>query len=117
MPYNSRECDVCKRIDAISIASYLLINTSECEAKLRTGYRFYFAKDLPDASLINSYVHRNCYKKVARKLPSIKPKKQKISTNVQYSTDAFSDVLSNESNVYVAHNDLHIEEEVNVKIL
>jgi hypothetical protein len=73
--YGRRQCAVCKKIQAISKDFYILINSNECENKLRAEYRFKFQTDLPDQSLINSYVHKNCYIKVTRKLPRIKRKK------------------------------------------
>ncbi len=73
-----RQYVVCKKIQAISKDFYMLINSSECEDKLCMGYRLYFQTGLSDPSLINSYVHKKCYVKVTRKLPSIKSRKRQI---------------------------------------
>jgi hypothetical protein len=80
--YGRRQCVVCKKIQAISKDFYILINSNECENKLRAEYRFKFRTDLPDQSLINSYVHKNCYIKVTRKRPEIKRKKNNRSQKI-----------------------------------
>ncbi len=79
MPTIMIQCIVCKKVQAVSKDFYTLINSSESENKLRMGCRLHSQTDLPDSSLINSYVHKNCYIKVTRKLPVIKRRKQQTS--------------------------------------
>ena len=110
MPEFTRQCVVCKKIQAVSKSLYFMINTNECEVKLRAGYRLTYHMDLRDLSLTNSYVHRKCYRRVTRSLSPVTKIKENMSSDSKILTDVFDDALSNDFNIYVTSNESRAEE-------
>ncbi len=117
MSTRSRQCVVCRKNEAISRKRYNVISSNECETKLRVGHRLYYKTDLPDQSLINSYVHKTCYVKVTRKLPSIKPRKQQMVEDYNDTTNTLDEIASGDSNFNVGDSPLNIEQEVNANVV
>jgi len=119
MPFTTRQCVVCKKIEAISKKFYFLICSNESENKLRMGYPAYArAKrpdlpDLPEASLIGSYVHKACYGRITRELPSVKRNKRRILKRLNYSMD-ICNVSTAELNFDVGSSETDVEE-VNIE--
>ena len=56
------------------------------------AYESYYETDLSNESLINTYVHRACYIRIIRKLPSIKKEKQQPIDYSEISTDILNDI-------------------------
>ena len=112
MPNFTRRC---KKTQAISKSLYFTINTTESEVKLRTGYHLTYDIDLPGTCLINSYVHRKCYRNVTRSLLPITKIQENTLSDSTSLTDVFDYVLVHDLNINVTSNESHTED-VNAKI-
>ena len=67
MPTNTRQCVICKKIASVSKKDYMKIASNDSENKLRMGYWSRLQIDVSNQSLINNYVHKQCYSKITRK--------------------------------------------------
>ncbi|CAF1391579.1 unnamed protein product [Rotaria sordida] len=92
MPKKTRECVICKKVEAISKKSYIIINSAESENKLRMGYWNRFGTDISAESLINSDAHKACYIKITRKLPPIKIQQQRVLKHSPLAKNGQNDV-------------------------
>ncbi|CAF4678428.1 unnamed protein product [Rotaria sp. Silwood1] len=92
MPKKTRECVICKKVEAISKKSYIIINSAESENKLRMGYWNRFGTDISAESLINSHAHKACYIKITRKLPPIKIQQQRVLKHSPLAKNGQNDV-------------------------
>ncbi|CAF2043936.1 unnamed protein product [Rotaria magnacalcarata] len=91
---------------------YMLINSIETEDKIHMGYRLRFKRDIYDQPLVNNHVHKTCYVKITRKLPSIKRIKQQLLKSVPVSQNVMNDTSLNESLQDIVSKVLDIDEEV-----
>ncbi|CAF4736865.1 unnamed protein product [Rotaria sp. Silwood1] len=92
MPKKTRECVICKKVEANSKKSYIIINSAESENKLRMGYWNRFGTDISAESLINSHAHKACYIKITRKLPPIKIQQQRVLKHSPLAKNGQNDV-------------------------
>ncbi|CAF4311265.1 unnamed protein product, partial [Rotaria sordida] len=97
MSKKTRECVVCKKVEVISKKGYIVINSAESENKLRMGYWYRFETDISAESLINSHVHKACYTKITRKLPSIKTQQQRVLKCSPLAENVQNDISLSES--------------------
>ena len=92
------------------------IASSDSGNKLRMGYWSRLQIDVSNLSLINNYVHKQCYSKITRKLSPIKRKKQEINKCLKNSSDIFIDIPLDESFPNIDNRMLNIEEVVSAII-
>ncbi len=75
----------------------------------------YFKTELFEEHLIHRHVHKVCYNRVTRKLPSIKTKKSSAN-QFEGSVNALNDISSIELNVDAPNIDFHDKDEVTIGI-
>ena len=105
-----------KKISALHKSFYMTINSKESESKLRLGYQLYFKTELSEEHLIHRHVHRVCYNRVTRKLPSIKTEKSQSQTSFKGSVNALNDISSIKLNGDVPNIDFNDKDEVTSRI-
>jgi hypothetical protein len=75
MPTSVRMCIICEKTAATSRQLYMKIKSDVVAAKIRHAYRRQGSKDPPN-SILGESVHRKCYKRLVKNMPSVRPSRE-----------------------------------------
>jgi hypothetical protein len=90
----------------------MTISSKESENRLRLGYEMYFKSNISEENLISQHVHKACYKRVTRKLPTIKSEQKESRISLEGSPTTVNETSSIETDMNVSNNELIDRNEV-----